>query len=117
MRITVLVLAALFAFTAGQKPRNGDLALVGATVYVNPTEEPLHNGVVLINEGKIAAVGPRSQVQIPPSAQLVDCSGLTITAGFWNSHVHFMERKWTDVASIPAPELDQQLQQMLTRYG
>jgi imidazolonepropionase-like amidohydrolase len=117
MRITVLAVAALFAFSAGQNPRNGYLALVGGTIYVSPTDDPIRNGVVLINEGKIAAVGTRGQVKIPRSAQFVDCSGCTITAGFWNSHVHFMERKWVDVASIPAPELNKQLQDMLTRYG
>src|SRR5947209_480741 len=72
---------------------------------------------MLINSGKIAAVGTRGQVQVPQNAQWVDCSGRTITAGFWNSHVHFMERKWADVAGIPASELNQQLQDMLTRYG
>jgi imidazolonepropionase-like amidohydrolase len=48
---------------------------------------------------------------------LLDCSGLTITAGFWNSHVHFFERKWANAAEIPAPELGRQLQDMLTRFG
>src|SRR5437016_11454385 len=113
----------LFAVTAifGQSINspNGYLALVGGTIYVSPTEEPIRNGVVLINinDGKLAGVGTRSQVKIPQTAQVVDCAGRTITAGFWNSHVHFMERKWADVATIPAPELEQQLQDMLMRYG
>jgi imidazolonepropionase-like amidohydrolase len=97
--------------------RNGHLALVGGTIYTSPTEEPTRNGVVLINDRKIAAVGSRAQVQIPQTAQVLDCSGRTITAGFWNSHMHFMERKWADVASIPVSELNEQLQTMLTRYG
>jgi len=97
--------------------RNDFLALVGGTIYVNPTVEPIPEGVVLIADGKIAAVGTRAEVKVPSSAQSVDCSGRTITAGFWNSHVHFMERKWADVSSIPAAELDRQLQEMLTRYG
>src|SRR5204863_4601481 len=88
-----------------------------ATIYVNTTEEPIRDGVVLINDGKIAAVGGKAFVQIPQTVQSLDCSGLTITAGFWNSHVHFFERKWANVASIPAPELSRQLQDMLTRYG
>jgi imidazolonepropionase-like amidohydrolase len=48
---------------------------------------------------------------------VLDCSGQAITAGFWNSHVHFFERKWANVAAIPAPELARQFQDMLTRYG
>ena len=93
------------------------IALVGGTVYVSPTEEPIRNGVVLINDGKIAAVGTRAQVRIPHGTQVLDCSGRTITAGFWNSHVHFTERKWIDVPGIPAVDLNQQLQDMFTRYG
>src|SRR6266571_7021080 len=119
MRITVPLLATLFAVTASQiqNPPNAYLALVGGTIYISSTEDPIRDGVVLINDGKIAAVGTRGQGKMRQSAQLVDCSGRTIMAGFWNSHVHFMERKWADVASIPAPELNRQLRDMLTRYG
>jgi len=56
-------------------------------------------------------------MQFPETAHVLDCFGLTITAGLWNSHVHFFERKWADVANIPAPELSRQLQDMLTKYG
>jgi imidazolonepropionase-like amidohydrolase len=54
---------------------------------------------------------------IPRGIQTLDCSRLTITTGFWNSHIHFTERKWEDAARIPAPELSGQLQAMLTQYG
>jgi imidazolonepropionase-like amidohydrolase len=93
------------------------VALVGATIYVNPTEEPIRDGVVLIQSDKIVSVGRRAQMQFPETAQALDYFGLTITAGLWNSHVHFFERKWADVAALPAPELSRQLQDMLTRYG
>ncbi len=94
-----------------------DLALVGGTIYASPTEEPIKNGVVLIRRGKISAVGSRALLQVPSSFRSLNCSGLTITAGFWNSHVHFFERKWADAAAIPGPELSLQLQEMVTRYG
>src|SRR5580658_2883902 len=92
-------------------------ALVGATIYVSPTDEPIRDGVVLIQGQKIVAVGGRAQTQFPETAHALDCFGLTITAGLWNSHVHFFERKWADVAAIPAPERGRQLQDMLTCYG
>jgi imidazolonepropionase-like amidohydrolase len=92
-------------------------ALVGATIYVSPTETPIRDAVVLIQGEKIVSVGSRAQMQFPETAHVLDCFGLTITAGLWNSHVHFFERKWADVATIPAPELGRQLQDMLTRYG
>ena len=93
------------------------LALVGGTIYVSPTQEPIRNGIVLIRDGKIAAVGARGTVKVPANVRSLDCSGRTIAAGFWNSHVHFFERKWADAETIPASELRQQLREMLTRYG
>src|SRR5262245_56307921 len=93
------------------------LALVGGTVWTSPADDPIRNATVLIEGGKIAAVGPAAGVEVPVGARTIDCSGLIITAGFWNSHVHFTERKWADAASIPAPELARQLREMLTRYG
>jgi imidazolonepropionase-like amidohydrolase len=114
------VLLPVYAEPAGherQAPAGGTLALSGATVWVSPLEEPLRDTVVLIRGRDIAAVGPRASQKIPPNAQVVDCSGLTITAGFWNSHVHFFERKWADAGALPADELARQLQDMLTRYG
>jgi imidazolonepropionase-like amidohydrolase len=94
-----------------------DLALVGGTIYVSPVGEPVPEGIVLIQDGTITAVGDTDSVELPEDIPTLDCSGLTITAGFWNSHVHFFERKWMDVAAIPTGELDRQLQEMLTRYG
>ena len=68
----------------------GELALVGGTVYVDPGEI-IRDGVVLVRGERIAAVG--ASLPVPVSARVLDCSGLTVTAGFWNSHVHFFERK------------------------
>jgi imidazolonepropionase-like amidohydrolase len=93
------------------------LALAGGTIFVNPTDQPLRDGVILIEGQKIIAVGSRAKVSVPGGARIIDCTGLTIMAGFWNSHVHFFERKWANAASIPAAELNRQLNQMFTRYG
>jgi imidazolonepropionase-like amidohydrolase len=96
---------------------NADLALIGGTIYTSPAEEPIRNGVVLIQGGNISAVGSRTRLRIPKDTPQVECWGLTITAGFWNSHMHFFERKWENAAAIPASEISRQLQEMLTRYG
>src|SRR5207248_4518995 len=96
---------------------DGHLVLVGGTIYRSPGEDPVAGGVVIIRDATIVAAGPKHSVALPPDAQVLDCSGLTITAGFWNSHVHFFERKWADAASLPADELARQLQEMLTSWG
>jgi imidazolonepropionase-like amidohydrolase len=112
-----VVCADLQGHAQSGRPAAGALALVGGTVYLNPTADPIANGTVLIQSGRIAAVGPRQSVRLPPDAQVVDCTGLTVTAGFWNSHAHFLQRKWTNAATLPAPELERQLEGMLTQYG
>jgi len=91
-------------------------ALTGGTIYVSPTEEPIEDGVLLIEGSSIAAAGRRDSVPIPEASEALDCSRLTITAGFWNSHVHFFERKWANAGEMPADELSRQLQEF-TRYG
>ena len=93
------------------------LVLVGGQVYPGPWERPISNGTVLIEDGKISAVGQRGKVHVPPDAEAVDCTGDTIVAGFWNSHVHFTEEKWQSASELPAARLTAQFQQMLTRYG
>ena len=47
----------------------------------------------------------------------IDCTGETLVAGLWNTHVHFMEPKWNHAADLPAQQLTSQLQDMLTGYG
>jgi imidazolonepropionase-like amidohydrolase len=115
----VVLIAYLCSILLGQSHMitERQLALIGGTVYVGPTEEPIRDGAILIRDGKITAVGSIGSLKIPQGIRTLDCSGLTITAGFWNSHVHFTERKWADAAKIPEAELTEQFQTMLTRYG
>ncbi|PTY08734.1 4-alpha-glucanotransferase [Opitutaceae bacterium EW11] len=93
------------------------LLLTGARIVAAPGVEPLVGGAVLLKDGRIAAVGPRDRIAAPAGARVIDCSGDTIVAGFWNCHVHFTEPQWTGAASRPQAELQRSLQAMLTRYG
>src|SRR5262245_31392370 len=67
------------------------VALVGGSVYASPDAAPLADGVIVTSNGVITAVGSRSEVQLPADVRVIDCSGKTVVAGFWNSHVHFTE--------------------------
>lgn len=92
------------------------LALTNALIYPDPESEPIANGVILIDGAKISVVGRSGEVPVPHDTDVLDCSGLTVVAGLWNSHVHFFERKWANAHDIPADELTRQLQDF-TRYG
>ena len=93
------------------------LALSNATIYPSPADEPIRSGTVLVHDGRIASVGGAGAVTIPEGVPVIDCAGGAIAAGFWNSHVHFFERKWANAAEIPAAELERQLRDFVTRYG
>ena len=115
----VVLLLVLFAFSARSEPVNpsGDLALVGGKVYPTPQAVPIKNAVVLIHDGKIAAVGKDDDIEIPKSAYIIECGGRVVVAGFWNSHVHFTEDVWKDAATAPAAKLEEHIQTMLTKWG
>jgi imidazolonepropionase-like amidohydrolase len=93
-----------------------DLALVGARIYPSPDAAPISNGTILIHDGRIASVSGNT-IKIPAGTTRLDCKGLTVTAGFWNCHVHFSETKWENASSIPAGTLTVQLRDMFTRWG
>lgn len=117
--VTAIVLIAVYTCAgAEQRLAAGErLALVGARIYPSPSVPPIANGVVLIQNGKITAVGASDKLRIPANYKIMGCRGRTIVAGFWNSHVHLTEPKWQNAAGIPATQLTLQLQEMLTRYG
>jgi imidazolonepropionase-like amidohydrolase len=92
-----------------------DLAVVGAKVYASPTAEPVADTTVLIRGGKIVSVG--QHVPVPQGVKTLACAKCVVLAGFWNTHVHFMEAKWDNASSLPAERLTRQLQEMLTLSG
>jgi imidazolonepropionase-like amidohydrolase len=93
------------------------LALLGARIYPAPAAPPIEDGVVLVCEGRIAAVGERSRVEVPESADRLEAKGLSATYGFWNSHVHFTEPAVANAGALPAEALEGHLGEMLTRWG
>ncbi|MGC9987923.1 MAG: amidohydrolase family protein [Terriglobales bacterium] len=112
-----VLLVVFLAALPGNAASPQSLAFVGATVYSSPTATPLGDAVVLTSGGVITAVGKRTEVKIPRDARVIDCTGKTIVAGFWNSHVHFTEPAWNGAATAPATALEKHMQEMLTRWG
>lgn len=91
--------------------------LNAAKLYTAPDAPAIADGVVVIQDGKIVTAGARKTVRIPKGARVSECCGGVVTAGFQNSHVHFMEAVWNDAAHAPAERLAGGIEAMLTRYG
>ena len=93
----------------------GALAIEHARIYVSPTGPPIEDGTVLVRDGVITAVGP--QVAVPAGAQILPCDHCIVTAGFWNTHVHFTEQKWSMAQWKSATTLNRQLADMFLSRG
>jgi hypothetical protein len=68
VRLALAVAAAnlvLATSAAAQSPKSSELAIVGARIYPAPDAGPIDDGVVVIREGRIVSVGPRSRISIP----------------------------------------------------
>lgn len=118
MRIRLLLLSHLFwvIFACGLS-RASDLALVGGKIYLSPAEEPIHNGSIIVHDGRIVAVGPSATVRVPRDAKVIDCKGLVVTAGFWNSQVHVMTPGLLHAEKLSSEQIASKLEAMLTRWG
>jgi imidazolonepropionase-like amidohydrolase len=93
------------------------LAITGARIYPSPTDPPIADGAVLVVGDRIRAVGARDQIRVPDGATVIDGAGLTVTAGFWNAHVHFIDAAFQGADSRPAGPLAASVRSMLTRWG
>ncbi|GAB5558854.1 MAG: amidohydrolase family protein [Synoicihabitans sp.] len=62
-------------------------AFVGAKL-LPISSVPIHQGVLVIEDGKISAIGSVDDVSIPADAQQIDVTGKTIMPGLVDSHSH-----------------------------
>ncbi len=70
-------------------PEKIQLAIVGPQVIDGVHSAPVPSGVVLIgSEGRIADVGPFSEVTVPEGTPRLDASGMTLLPGLIDAHVH-----------------------------
>jgi imidazolonepropionase-like amidohydrolase len=118
LRCTALFLVLFgLAISSGVAANAQTLVLTGGNVIKSPDVAPLPDAVVLTSNGVITAIGSRSEIQIPKDARVIDCTGKTVVAGFWNSHVHFTQAVWANAATAQAVSLQQHMQEMLTKWG
>ncbi|HEX4168523.1 MAG TPA: amidohydrolase family protein [Bryobacteraceae bacterium] len=115
MRLFVLTAFTLFLVTCDVHASS--LALNHAIIYTQPDRLPIYDGIILIQDTRIAAVGPTRTIKLPPGIRSIDCRGLAVTAGFWNSHVHFLPAPLLHADHQSPDVLNSQLQAMFTRWG
>jgi len=87
MRRIAVALVVSLALAGAVFGQSRTLVFRGATVYPvsNP---PIENGLIVVENGKIKAVGAEGQVAIPSGATVVDASGKIIIPGLVDTHSH-----------------------------
>ena len=75
-------------------------AVIGDLLIDGTGAEPLRDGVVLIEDGIIQAVGQRDSVKVPTGADIINGTGLTVMPGMIDAHIHLVGRRRNDRVGI-----------------
>lgn len=70
------------------------LALVGSTLIDVTGKPAIQNSAVVIKGDRILAAGPRSAINIPADAQVIDLTGKFLLPGLWDMHSHFYQTEF-----------------------
>lgn len=121
MRISLACAVFLVCAAVGVVPAHAsDMVLVHARVYPSPNAAPLENATIVLHNDRIVTVsagGLTDAAKIPPRATIIDCSGMSVTAGLWNSHIHILPVEFLHADQKTDAQLTAAFQQMLTRWG
>ena len=71
-------------------------AFVNARIIDGVSPAPIARGVVVVRNGRVAAVGPLDLVTIPADAERVDLTGKTVVPGIVNAHGHVGQNRGFD---------------------
>jgi len=77
--------------------RSETLAFVGGNLIDGTGAAAVPRATLVIERGRIVAVGREKDVKIPPGATVVDVRGKTILPGLWDMHAHFEQVEWGPV--------------------
>lgn len=119
--LLTLVVPLLTACEQGSLDRDPELGevfvLEGATVYTSAAAQPIDDGVVVVVDGMIEAVGARGAVPLPASARRVSVAGLTLLPGLWNADVGLPDPLLALADTASDEQLEEALEERFTRFG
>jgi len=105
----IVVVLALLAASLAQtnkktqsESNSGPIALRGGRL-LTITHGVIENGVVVMQNGKISAIGGASSVSIPRDAKVIDVTGMTVYPGLIDSETHL------GLTEIPADQMTDDL--------
>ena len=95
-------------FTADAMVPDTTVAFVGGQVITMEGDTVIENGVVVVKNNRITAVGTAEGVDIPAGAEVIDTSGKTVMPGLFDAHAHgaqganeiIPEQNWGQYANL-----------------
>ncbi|MGC1483376.1 MAG: amidohydrolase family protein [Candidatus Acidiferrum sp.] len=84
---------------------SSQLAIIHVTVIDATGRPPQPDQTVLIEAGRIVAVGSAAKLKLPKTAHTIDASGKFLLPGFWDMHVHLAginaDPSWSKQTLLP----------------
>jgi imidazolonepropionase-like amidohydrolase len=97
----IFILLMLLSQSFGQTKAK---AYIGAAI-IPIVGQPIENGVLIIQNGKIIAIGDASKVTIPADAEKIDLTGKIIMPGLIDTHSHIGEPAGADGSAPIQPDV------------
>jgi imidazolonepropionase-like amidohydrolase len=104
--LVAAVVATTNVLHAQEAKGTGSVVLRAARVIDGTGASPIQNGVVVITDEKIVAVGRQGAVTVPAGARVIDLGNATLLPGFIDAHTHIIGRTLGDPAGDDAPVRD-----------
>ncbi|HSR49587.1 MAG TPA: amidohydrolase family protein [Acidobacteriota bacterium] len=94
----------LALFAVGLSAQDAPKAFVGARII--PIQGPeIENGILLIEDGRITAVGASASMTLPADTEQIDVSGMVIMPGLVDSHSHIGQMEGGDRSAPIQPDI------------
>ncbi|AYB31831.1 amidohydrolase family protein [Chryseolinea soli] len=116
VRLLPLLFLALMACKRPEQTNQSFTAYTGATIIDGNGSNPIRDGVLLISNGRVVAVGTKESVKIPEHATVHDVVGKTIIPGLINAHGHVGDVKGIDGGHYSRENIIDNLS-IYARYG
>jgi imidazolonepropionase-like amidohydrolase/rhodanese-related sulfurtransferase len=97
---------------------NSAKAFVGARLIDGRGATPIENATLVVENGRITAVGPSASTRVPAGAERIDVTGRTVIPGLVNAHGHVGDTR--GLKSAPEFYTEENLRSQLglyARYG
>ncbi|MGA2095762.1 MAG: amidohydrolase family protein [Candidatus Acidiferrum sp.] len=103
--ILPLLLTLLLVVSFSSAATSSKLVITHVTVIDATGRLPLPDQTVLIDGGRIAAIGASASITVPKEARTIDASGKFLVPGFWDMHVHIAglnaDPSWSKQVLLP----------------